>query len=354
MSINGGHRQPITDCSDLHIQFDGRDAVVKSEQQTIPTAQAATLTVRPHRNGGVQVVGWDQNSYSVTACKAASNEDGEAEVMLSQIHLNVSSGEVSTDGPSGENRDWTVYLLVRSPKGSTIDLETENGPLSLYSVDGKLTAHATNGPITIHDFTGDGTLNAVNGPITISGGSGSLRVHTQNGPISINLKGTSWSGAGISADAQNGPATLFVPSGYQSSFAVETSKYAPISCRAQICDNTRKTWDEDNRRIEFGSTPAMIHLSTVNGPVSVQLAICARFCSRKTIASSATTGHQGGRSRRSKEGRKKTARARQPGKRQKISSRPLDCGPRQPRRGHLLFAFRELDALPHLRLNFRA
>jgi len=272
MTMNGGSREPVTDCSDLRIQFDGRDAVMKSEQQTISRAQAATLTVRPHRNGGVQILGWDQNSYSVTACKAASNEDGDAEVTLSQIHLNVSSGEVSTDGPGSENRDWTVYLLIRSPKAATIDLETTNGPLSLYEVDGKLSARATNGPITLRDFSGEGTVEATNGPITVSGGSGSLHVHTQNGPISINLKGTTWSGAGISADAQNGPATLFVPSGYQSSFAVETSNHTPISCRASICDNARKTWDEDNRRIEFGSTPAMIHISTVNGPVSVQSA----------------------------------------------------------------------------------
>jgi len=270
MNINTGHRQPITDCSDLHIQFDDRDAVMKSEERTISKAEASTLRVRSHKNGGVQVLGWDKDTYSVTACKAASNEDGDAEVMLSQIHLNVQGGEVSTDGPSGENRDWTVYLLIRSPKGSSIDLDTTNGPLSLYSVDGKLTAHATNGPISLHDFTGDGTVEAVNGPISVSGGSGNLSVHTQNGPISINLKGKSWNGAGISADAHNGPATLFVPADYQSSFVVQTSKYGPISCRAQICDNARKTWDEDNRRIEFGSSPAMIRLSTINGPVSVQ------------------------------------------------------------------------------------
>jgi hypothetical protein len=270
MNIRGGHHEPFMDCSDLHIQFDDRDAVMKTEEQTISKAQASTLRIRSHKNGGVQVLGWDKDTYSVTACKAASNEDGEAEVMLSQIHLNVSGGEVSTDGPSGENRDWTVYLLIRSPQGSTIDLETTNGPLSLYGVDGKLTARATNGPISLRDFTGDGTVEATNGPISVTGGSGNLSVHTQNGPISINLQGKSWSGTGISADAQNGPATLFVPADFQSSFVVQTSKYGPISCRAQICDNARKTWDEDNRRIEYGNTPAMIRLSTVNGPVSVQ------------------------------------------------------------------------------------
>lgn len=270
MNIRTRHHEPVMDCSDLHIEFDGHDAVMKTEERTISKAEAPTLRVRNHKNGGVQVLGWDKDTYSVTTCKAASNEDGEAEVMLSQIHMNVSGGEVSTDGPSRDSEDWTVYLLIHSPRGAAIDLETTNGPLSLYSVDGKLTAHATNGPISLRDFSGDATVEAVNGPISVSGGSGNLSVHTQNGPISINLKGKSWNGSGISADAHNGPATLFVPADFQSSFVVQTSKYGPISCRAQICDNARKTWDEDNRRIEYGNTPAMIRLSTVNGPVSVQ------------------------------------------------------------------------------------
>ena len=161
-------------------------------------------------------------------------------------------------------------LLIRAPKAAVIDLDTANGPLSLYSVDGKLTAHATNGPITLRDFSGDADVQASNGPITITGGSGSLRIHTQNGPISINLQGKSWNGSGLTADAQNGPLTLSVPADYQSSFSVESRNYSPMSCRASICENARKTWDGNNRRIEFGSSPALIRLSTVNGPVSVQ------------------------------------------------------------------------------------
>jgi len=269
VSISDGHHQPVTDCSDLHFRFDDRDAIVKSEERTLTKAEAPTLRVRPHTNGGVQVEGWDKDVYSVIACKAAANYDGNADRLLSQIKLSVQNGEVSTTGPGDEN-DWTVYLLIRAPKASVIDLETVNGPLSLYSVDGKLTARATNGPITLRDFSGDADVRASNGPISISGSSGNVRVHTENGPISINLKGQTWSGAGLTADAKNGPLTLSVPSDYQSSFSVESRNYSPMSCRASICDNARKTWDDNNRRIEFGSSPAMIRLSTVNGPVSVR------------------------------------------------------------------------------------
>jgi hypothetical protein len=269
MSMSGGHREPATDCSDFHVRFDDRDAVTESEERTIAKADAPTLRVHPHRNGGVQVQGWDKDTYSVTSCKFASNEDGGAQRILAQMTLSVKNGEVSTNGPSDDD-EWAIYLLIRAPKGSVINLETANGPLSLYSVDGKLTAHATNGPITLRDFSGDADVRAANGPITITGGSGNVRIHTENGPISINLKGTTWSGTGLTADAQNGPLTLSVPSDYKSSFSVESRNYSPMSCHASICDNARKTWDDNNRRIEYGSSPAMIKLSTVNGPVSIQ------------------------------------------------------------------------------------
>src|SRR5712664_305833 len=57
VNISGGHKHPITDCSDLRIQFDERDAVVRSEEKTLTKSEAAVLQVHPHENGGVQVVG---------------------------------------------------------------------------------------------------------------------------------------------------------------------------------------------------------------------------------------------------------------------------------------------------------
>ena len=269
VNISGGHRHPATDCSDLRIRFDNQDAVVRSEERTLTKSEAGVLQVHPHSNGGVQVVGWDKETYSVTACKAAAGSGDEAERTLSQIAMTIEKGRVSTNGP-GDDEEWTVYLLIRAPKSASIELETVNGPLSLYDVDGKLTARAKNGPISLKNFSGEAEITAVNGPINIDGGKGSVRIHTENGPISVELEGKTWSGAGLSADAKNGPVTLMVPSGYQSSFVVESTNYAPVSCKASICDNARKTWDDEHRRIEFGSAPAMIRLSTVNGPVSVR------------------------------------------------------------------------------------
>jgi hypothetical protein len=269
VNISDGHRHPATDCSDLRIRFDDQDAVVRSEERTFSKSEAAVLEIHPHSNGGVQVVGWDKETYSVTACKAAAGSGDAAERILSQISMSVEKGRVATKGP-GDEGDWTVYLLVRTPKSASIDLDTMNGPISLYDVDGKLTARAHNGPISLKNFSGDAQITAVNGPISMDGSRGSVRIQTENGPISVTLEGKTWSGTGLTADAKNGPLTLMVPGGYQSSFMVESTNYAPVSCQASICDNARKTWDDQHRRIEYGNAPAMIRLSTVNGPVSVQ------------------------------------------------------------------------------------
>jgi DUF4097 and DUF4098 domain-containing protein YvlB len=269
VSISGGHKQPMTDCSDLRIRFDDRDAVVRSEERTLTKAEAPTLEIRPHTNGGVQIVGWEKDTYSVTACKAAPGSGADAEKILSQITMSIDKGKISTQGP-GYDDDWAVYLLIRAPKSAVLDLETQNGPISLYDVDGKLTARAHNGPISLKNFSGEADITAVNGPISLEGSNGRVGVHTENGPISVALTGKTWSGTGLTADAKNGPLTLMVPRDYQSSFVVESRNYSPVSCKASICDNARKTWDDENRRIEFGNAPAMIRLSTVNGPVSVR------------------------------------------------------------------------------------
>jgi hypothetical protein len=257
---------PAADCSDLHIRLDGERPTIQSEERTVSKAEAPVLRVREVENGGVQVQGWDKDVYSVTACKAAVG--GDPARLLAQIKLAVQGGEVSLSGPHGDREDWTVYLLIRTPRSADIEVTTHNGPVSFYTVDGKITARATNGPISMKDCSGEANISAVNGPISFSGTSGKLRLHTQNGPISVSL-GANWNGSELVADAVNGPLTLRVPSGFRSSFLVESNGHSPMSCHASICSDARKTWDDEHRRIEYGSGSPVIRLSTENGPISV-------------------------------------------------------------------------------------
>jgi hypothetical protein len=268
VSMSNHGEGPVTDCSELHVQFDHQEAEVRSEEKTISRSEATVLRVNGGGNGGVQVQGWDKDNYSVKLCKAVA-PGGDAETIFSQISLNVSNGEVSVKGPA-DHEGWTAYLLIRSPRGAVIEANTTNGPLGFYGVDGKVHAKAVNGPIELSGVSGDIEVSATNGPISVHNSSGNVRIRTQNGPISVALEGNTWNGAGLQADAENGPLTLHVPGGFQSSFLVESKGYSPVTCRASICDQARKTWDDDHKRIEYGSGPAVIRLSTVNGPVAVQ------------------------------------------------------------------------------------
>jgi hypothetical protein len=258
----------LAGCSDLHMRFDGHQAVLRSEEKTISKAEAPTLRVNAESNGGLQVEGWDRDTYAVTLCKAAE-AGSDAENVLGQIKLTFSNGELGVSGPTSHHQ-WSAHLLIKAPRGAAMDLNVHNGPMGLFHVEGSLKVHAVNGPITVRGCKGELNLSAENGPVSLEENSGKQTVRTQNGPINIDLDGTNWSGAGLEAHATNGPVTLRVPAGYQSGVILESDGNGPFSCRASVCGEGRKTWDEEHKRVEFGAGPTLVHVSTVNGPVTVR------------------------------------------------------------------------------------
>ena len=251
----------ITDCSQLRVTVDGEPAA--RAQEVVPLGNVRSLTVRAPRNGGIHVTGSDSGRYEVTACKAAA-----IDASLNDIRVRVNGNELTGDGP--DDGRWVLYFLVRAPRGADLDLDAHNGPISVRNMSGTVGAHAVNGPISARNVDGTVNLETTNGPISLDGGSGTAKLNATNGPISVNLRGDSWNGS-LDAHTQNGPMSLRIPSTFRSGVVVESDGHGPVSCRAEACRQAKRTWDdEDNRRIELGSGPTVVHLSTVNGPVSVR------------------------------------------------------------------------------------
>ena len=269
ISLETHGKEPIESCTDLHARSEYGEVAVKEESRTITRTEASRLTVKAEDNGAMQVQGWDKNEYSATLCKAAL-AGAEGERILSQIKLNFQNGELSVSGPLHSDEDWATYLLIRAPRSAALDLHVNNGPLNLYQVDGSIKGKGVNGPVALEDCTGEIELSVENGPVSLHGGSGRIDLRTQNGPVTVSLKGQSWSGTGLEAHAVNGPVTFNIPQDYESSVVVESQGNGPLSCRAKACAEGRKTWDEERKRVEFGSGPAVIRVSTVNGPLSVR------------------------------------------------------------------------------------
>ena len=251
----------VNDCSALRVTMDDRPAM--RAEETLSVGNLRSLNIRAPQNGGIYVSGSSSGGYEVKACKAAAFEED-----LRQIRSRVSGNEIVTDGPDGGQ--WLVYYIVRAPRGASVDLDTHNGPISLREFNGTATVNALNGPITIRESSGTINAETTNGPISLDGGSGNAKLNAQNGPITVKLRGTSWDG-NIEAHTQNGPASLRIPSNFRSGVVVESDGHGPVSCRAAACKEARRTWDdEDNRKIELGSGPTVVRMSTVNGPVSVR------------------------------------------------------------------------------------
>jgi hypothetical protein len=260
VSIHDG-RSPVR-CNDISIEFDDGEAARSEERLVYPVEAGRPLKVEVPSSSGANVRGTDRNDFEVLVCKAAETPESLAAITVSRR-----DGALSVHGPS--DQDWVGYLLISAPKTAAIEISATNGPLALSGLAGRVVARSENGPISVRNSAGDLDLSAQNGPIDVRGGGGKMKVSTQNGPIGVALSGTEWNGAGLEGHAVNGPIRLEIPSGYRSGAVVETLGRSPFRCRGEGCDRAKRTWDDDHKRIEIGDGPAVVKLSSENGPVTV-------------------------------------------------------------------------------------
>ena len=252
------------DCSGRHFQFNNRRAFVAEE--TIEAGNLASLKVAVE-NSPVTVMGGSSRGYSITVCKAA-----EAADMLDDIRVTVSGGEIRATGP--DSGDWVVAYRILAPDHADLNVETRNGPVSFRGVNGNVVARLSNGPVSLDDVDGDVDVLTKNGPVSIEGGSGNIKLRATNGPLSVDLDGRRFDGT-LDASTQNGPLTVRIPSSYGSRVVVESRGRGPVSCHAEGCGKARgnSDWWDDNdrpRRFEFGSGAENVHVSTVNGPLTIR------------------------------------------------------------------------------------
>jgi hypothetical protein len=257
VSTRGG--APVR-CGDLEVTVGGRPAAVAEQGMTLAGDQQ--VRVRAAHNSGISVTAADRRDVAVLACKAAA--DGAD---LDRIRVTFDGGLLTASGPAGDS--WVAYVLIEVPRAATVDVEAGNGPIWLEGLTGHVSARSQNGPISLKNCAGSVDAQAENGPIGVSGSGGDIRVRTQNGPISIRLSGSGWDGPGLDARAVNGPVSLRIPDGYRSGALVASAGRSPFRCKGGACSHANRTWDDDGNRVELGSGPLAVRLSTVNGPVSV-------------------------------------------------------------------------------------
>lgn len=257
------HRSSAEKCSEENIRFGDERTYVKKEVINASSLRSLKAVVT---NAPISFEGGNASGYTITVCKAATNPAD-----LDAIRVSLSGNELRAEGPEeSRRRRWQVMYHVAAPRGADIDVQAENGPIAIRDLDGTVVARAENGPLSLKNVDGTVDASTTNGPISITGGSGTMKAKASNGPLSVKLDGNSWNGT-LDASTKNGPLSVRVPRNFNSGVMIESRGHGPISCRAAECERAwRANDDGEPRRIELGSGPTNVRLSTVNGPVTVR------------------------------------------------------------------------------------
>jgi len=170
------------------------------------TMPAGGLTVDAGRNGGIRVEGWDRNEIHVQAVVTASaRREADAKRLASDVQVQAGGGHVSSNGPSTESRQWwSVSYRIHVPRHNDLDLNANNGGVTISGVTSNMKFDTTNGGVTLRDLGGD------------------VRGQTRNGGLKVFLSGDRWDGAGIDVETSNGGVELTIPERYNADLTTRT------------------------------------------------------------------------------------------------------------------------------------
>ncbi|HEX7090129.1 MAG TPA: hypothetical protein VF192_08325 [Longimicrobiales bacterium] len=214
-------------------------------------AAGTPIRVDAHPNGPIQVLGWDHGQIEVHMRVAARAEtEAEARELAERVRLVISGTTIAADGPERRrDADWHAGFVVLVPRRSDLQIETYNGPLVVEGVAGRMELSTRNGPLSLRDVGGD------------------VHARTANGPLTVVLAGTSWDGAGLDAEAVNGPVTLLIPEGYSARLETGTIN-GPMSSDVPLTVERIERRSRISAVLGSGGPP--VRVVTMNGPLSIK------------------------------------------------------------------------------------
>ncbi len=217
-------------------------------REIVLPADRSVIAVDAGKNGGISVSAWERDEILIEAKVAAhADDDSEATALVAQISI-ATDGVIRADGPGrGRHESWWVSYRLRVPRSSNLDLEANNGGISIDGVVGTL------------------KFDTTNGGIGLSGVGGDVRGETTNGGVKVELTGDGWEGAGLNVETTNGGVKVRVPDGYNARLETGTVNGGlevdfPLTLQGKI-----------GRKIEvdLGAGGKTLRVMTTNGGVRI-------------------------------------------------------------------------------------
>ncbi|MEN8145582.1 MAG: DUF4097 family beta strand repeat-containing protein [Gemmatimonadota bacterium] len=189
--------------------WDNDRARLCEERVTTIDADGSMVRVDGGMNGGISIEGWDRDEIQITArVQAMARDDDRAEEILNEIRVVTDGGTIRAEGPRsrfrGRRENWAVSFQLMVPNRSDVDLEANNGGISVVDVEGDLRMETRNGGVSLLRVAGD------------------VRARTTNGGLHIELDGDGWSGAGLDAVTTNGGVDMEIPADYNAELETRT------------------------------------------------------------------------------------------------------------------------------------
>jgi hypothetical protein len=219
-------------------------------EKTVPAS--GSLRIDAGTNGGVTVKGWNRSDVLVRSkVETWAPTMDEARSLTSSVAVHAAPGEVRADGPqTADHRGWSVSYEIFVPHLTSV------------------TAHAHNGGMHVADVGGTLDVETVNGGLNLTRVTGDVKGVTVNGGVHVNLVGDHWDGRGLELSSTNGVVHMNVPRNYSAHLETSTVNGGVHNEFANAA-TTGRHGRTQSISTDIGSGGATLHVTTVNGGVSI-------------------------------------------------------------------------------------
>lgn len=216
-------------------------------------AATGTLEVDAAENGGVSVRSYEGSEVRISArIQTEAATDETAREMARDIRVVTENGSVRTEAPESRRaRSWSVSYEILVPRRTSLEVQAQNGPISVDRVAGDMRLRTVNGPITLHEVAGD------------------VHARTTNGPLTVRLAGSGWGGGALDAQTVNGPVTVDLPRGYRAHLEASTTA-GPVQVPGSIPRERRRGWVGGGVNADLNGGGPTVRAVTTNGPVVIR------------------------------------------------------------------------------------
>ena len=239
----------LDDCDDWG--HNGRETFC--EVRNVEVARTGSLDLESE-NGVVEIAGSDESAVRLRArIRAWAGTRDEAQALARAVRIAVDGGRVRASGPdSGRGEGWQVDFVGTVPRAYGLDIDAQNGP------------------ITVRDLSGTVRIEGSNGPLDLRGLSGSVHARTSNGPLTLEMTGTPLASGGIDVETSNGPLTVTLPRGIDARLEASTEN-GPISTNMDVPIRRDSRWSVSGEiDATLGGGGPQIRARTTNGPLTVR------------------------------------------------------------------------------------